>query len=327
MPFKTIPGTDVTYALLAFDANGRERTDDPESVNGQMSTRVLQDAAANRPSHIFFFSHGWKGDVPGAIHQYDGWIKAMTDRTADAAAMGAGFKPLWIGLHWPSLPWGDDELGSDSFEASSVPGNELLERYVTRLGGDSRGGSKAAPDHHRRERDQRRSDDAAPARCRRVPPTRGGDRPQGGTSRRPPRCRRSALRSRASVRCRQELGVAFGGSSPRWAPRTPTPALVLEDEEPSPQGGRGRHAPLYRELPAGPARGPDPPDGPQLRMHRRLFHPGGAGRHSRPPAAGRLPGPGPGRALTLGVRRPHPGRHHPGVLQRDDRRGPCGARS
>jgi hypothetical protein len=137
MPFKTIPGTDVTYALLAFDADGRERTDDPEGVNGQMSTRILQDAAANRPSHIFFFSHGWKGDVPAAVDQYNRWIKAMIDRTADAAAMGAGFKPFWIGLHWPSLPWGDDELGSDSFEASSVPGNELLERYVTRLGGDS----------------------------------------------------------------------------------------------------------------------------------------------------------------------------------------------
>ena len=137
MPFKTIPNTNVTYALIAFDAKGRERTDDPQGVNGQMSARILQEAATNRPNHIFFFSHGWKGDVPAAIDQYNRWIKAMTDLSSDTAAMGADFKPLWIGLHWPSLPWGDDELGSNSFEALSVTSNELLERYVARLGGDA----------------------------------------------------------------------------------------------------------------------------------------------------------------------------------------------
>src|SRR5262249_49620142 len=72
-----------------------------------------------------------------AIDQYNRWIKAVTQLAPDAAAMGAGFKPLWIGLHWPSLPWGDDELGSGSFGASSVPSNELLERYVGRLGRDA----------------------------------------------------------------------------------------------------------------------------------------------------------------------------------------------
>jgi hypothetical protein len=137
MPFKTIPTTNVTYALIAFDGDGQERADDPHGVSGRMSQRILRDAAADRPSHVFFFSHGWKGDVPAAIDQYNRWIKAMTDLTADAAAMGPAFKPLWIGLHWPSLPWGDDELGSDSFEASSVPSAELLERYVTRFGGNS----------------------------------------------------------------------------------------------------------------------------------------------------------------------------------------------
>lgn len=137
MPFRTIPDTNVTYALIAFDADGRERTDDPQGVNGKMSTRILQDAAANPSSHVFFYSHGWKGDVPAAIDQYNRWIKAMTDLSADVAAMGADFKPLWIGLHWPSLPFGDDELGGNAFAALPVASNELLERYVARLGGDA----------------------------------------------------------------------------------------------------------------------------------------------------------------------------------------------
>jgi len=137
MPFRTIPNTNVTYALIAFDADGRERTDDPQGVDGKMSARILQDAAANPPSHVFFYSHGWKGDVPAAIDQYNRWIKAMTDLSADVAAMGADFKPLWIGLHWPSLPFGDDELGDNAFAALPVTSNELLERYVARLGGDA----------------------------------------------------------------------------------------------------------------------------------------------------------------------------------------------
>lgn len=137
MPYKTIPNTNVRYALIAFDAGGRERTDDPEGLGGLMSSRILQDARAQPPSHIFFFSHGWKGDIPAAVDQYNRWIKAMAGLGADVAAMGPGFQPLWIGLHWPSQPWGDDELGANSFEASSVSPKELLERYVGRLGGDA----------------------------------------------------------------------------------------------------------------------------------------------------------------------------------------------
>ncbi|MDM0112264.1 hypothetical protein QTI66_08885 [Variovorax sp. J22R133] len=137
MPNRTIPGTSIRYALIAFDSDGNERTDDAEGVGGKMSARILQDATASPPSHVFFFSHGWKGDVPAAIDQYNRWIKAMTDLTADADAMGAGFKPLWIGLHWPSLPWGDDELGGNSFSPTAPQTSELMERYVERLGGDA----------------------------------------------------------------------------------------------------------------------------------------------------------------------------------------------
>ena len=111
MPYKTIPATTVNYALIAFDGDGRERTDDPEGVNGRMSERILQDAKASPPTHVFLFSHGWQGDVPAAIAQYNRWIKAMTDLPSDAQTMGADFKPLWIGLHWPSLPVGGRRAG------------------------------------------------------------------------------------------------------------------------------------------------------------------------------------------------------------------------
>jgi hypothetical protein len=137
MPYQTIPATNVTYALIAFDKKGLERTDDHDGISGSMSNRILKDAVATQPTHVFFFSHGWKGDVPAAIDQYNRWIKAMTDRVADREQMGSAFRPLWIGLHWPSLPFGDEEFGGNSFEAQQISPDLLLEEYLERFGNDS----------------------------------------------------------------------------------------------------------------------------------------------------------------------------------------------
>jgi hypothetical protein len=47
-----------------------------------------------------------------------------------------GFQPLLIGLHWPSLPWGDEDLGDSavSFSPTEVaPVEQLIERYAERI--------------------------------------------------------------------------------------------------------------------------------------------------------------------------------------------------
>jgi hypothetical protein len=114
MSFHTIPNTTTEYGLLAFDADGRERTDDV--TGGTFSRTLLDRIEAEKPTNVFFFSHGWKGDAVSAIDQYNRWIKPMIDRKDDAARMGGGFKPIWIGLHWPSLPWGEEASGSFALE-------------------------------------------------------------------------------------------------------------------------------------------------------------------------------------------------------------------
>ena len=78
---------DLTYALIHFDDNGKERTNDPEG--GLFSATILSAAARDQPTNIFLFSHGWKGDVPSAIDQYNRWIGAMWKLEADKAKMGA----------------------------------------------------------------------------------------------------------------------------------------------------------------------------------------------------------------------------------------------
>ena len=153
MSTHTIPGTSTEYHLIAFDADGRERTDDV--AGGVFSRTVLEKVKTESPTNIFFFSHGWKGDGPAAIDQYNRWIKAMVDLSPDAQRMGTGFKPMWIGLHWPSLPWGEE--GSGSFAAAGgKPLGQLFEETARALR-RQRGGPRSAEGDLRRAREGPRS--------------------------------------------------------------------------------------------------------------------------------------------------------------------------
>jgi hypothetical protein len=135
MPFRRIPNVDLQYALISFDKDGRERTDDP--AGGRLSEMLTTQARRDPPTNIFLFNHGWKGDFDAAVDQYDRWIGAMWKLQADRAIMG-GFKPLFIGLHWPSLPWGEEKLPDAASFAETVaaPDFEDLYEYTVQHFGD-----------------------------------------------------------------------------------------------------------------------------------------------------------------------------------------------
>jgi hypothetical protein len=135
MPIEKVPGTSLQYYLVTFDANGNERNE----PDGKMSHKVL-DALSNEPiTDVFIFSHGWLGDVPAARSQYNKWVGAMSENVADLEQIKqvrSGFRPLLIGLHWPSLPWGDEELrgGSLSVTPTAVAAVEQwVEQYAERI--------------------------------------------------------------------------------------------------------------------------------------------------------------------------------------------------
>jgi hypothetical protein len=138
MPFQKIKDLNVEYGLISFDREGVERTDDPNG--GTFSKVLLEKAIAEKPTNIFLFCHGWKGDMVAAIDQYDRWIGAMAKLSSDQAKMGAGFKPMWIGLHWPSQPWGEEGQRPASFGVGGATGaaasmKESLEAAVAHFGG------------------------------------------------------------------------------------------------------------------------------------------------------------------------------------------------
>ena len=138
MPIETVPGTELSYHLIAFDEQGRERTDDPD---GLMSRRAVEALAGETFTDVFIFSHGWKGDVPSARAQYSAWIAAMAAHSAGREQIRQarpGFRPLLIGFHWPSLPFGDEELAApvsfgpaDATDAPPIA--DLVERYAARI--------------------------------------------------------------------------------------------------------------------------------------------------------------------------------------------------
>ncbi len=104
-----------------------------------MGDKVLAALRDEAVTDVFLMSHGWQGDVPSAIRQYNRWIDAMAACTADRAAIEkarGNFHPLIVGLHWPSLAWGDEELpsGNVSFAApGDSPVDELVNQYAARL--------------------------------------------------------------------------------------------------------------------------------------------------------------------------------------------------
>jgi hypothetical protein len=126
MPMESVPGTDLTYHLITFDADGRERTDDPQGIMSQVTRSTLHSELV---SDLFLFCHGWMGDVPSAKLQYRNWIRAMAACQHDIRQMQTArtnFRPLLVGLHWPSRPWGDESLKASqvSFDVGAASQRE-----------------------------------------------------------------------------------------------------------------------------------------------------------------------------------------------------------
>ena len=131
MTIETVTNSDIQYYLVSYDKDGNERTDDPDAPGGRLSSVVKDELAGQPITDVFFMSHGWKGDVPAAKEQYDNWIGAMLECQADrerVRQVRPGFRPLLVGLHWPSLPWGDESL--EAAAASFAPGQSPIEAWV-----------------------------------------------------------------------------------------------------------------------------------------------------------------------------------------------------
>jgi hypothetical protein len=137
MPVRKIEGTDIEYYLIVLDENGNERRESDGTLLSKTISKRIK-APESSITDIFLMSHGWMGDIPAAIKQYDAWVAAMAGLKQDlnATGQGQGFKPLIIGLHWPSLPWGDENLPARAgvLGAGSVSIDSEVDAYASRIG-------------------------------------------------------------------------------------------------------------------------------------------------------------------------------------------------
>jgi len=109
-PYRTIQledGQAVPYYIIPFDKRG--------ACVGPKTRAHLIDAARDGGfSDIFLFSHGWNNDWSVATGRYEDFLKGYMDmRAAHDLAMPGGYKPLLVGVFWPStaLVFGESEKG------------------------------------------------------------------------------------------------------------------------------------------------------------------------------------------------------------------------
>ena len=106
-PYRTIvsvEGDEVPYYVIPFDKDG--------CCVGPRTLEHLLDAAAGY-SDIFVFSHGWNNDWSAATQRYESFVNGWQAlRREFRLPMPAGYKPLLVGIFWPSqaLAWFDSEL-------------------------------------------------------------------------------------------------------------------------------------------------------------------------------------------------------------------------
>lgn len=98
MGFERIPGMDIGYGLISYDADGNERVE----ADGLMSERLLATARQGPISHVFFLRRVVEGGPACRARAMRESVWAPSLRSADHAHMRTvrgGFNPLLIGLH------------------------------------------------------------------------------------------------------------------------------------------------------------------------------------------------------------------------------------
>jgi hypothetical protein len=123
-PYRTLQtpgGQAFPYYIIPFDKDGE--------CEGPLTRQHLIDAAASY-TDIFVFSHGWNNDWTAATERYEHFMNGfMQLRRERGLAMPAGYRPLLVGIFWPSqaLSWFESETGPDIAAADPASQDEAVQ--------------------------------------------------------------------------------------------------------------------------------------------------------------------------------------------------------
>ena len=99
--------TEMPYYIIPFDKKGR-------CEGPQTRQHLVAAVAAGVHTDLFLFSHGWNNDWTVATRRYEDFINGfMTMRRRHGLPMAEPYRPLLVGIFWPStaLVFGADEEG------------------------------------------------------------------------------------------------------------------------------------------------------------------------------------------------------------------------
>lgn len=137
-PFTTIElgdGASVDLFLLRYDEDGR--------LLSPKAEKEIKDRLDDGYTDVFVFSHGWNNTFDDALSRYKNFIEGYAkQRKKLSLPTPAGYKPLLIGVIWPStsflFPWehGPKIAGAPDKEAAET--EEMLRLVLAGLEPDDR---------------------------------------------------------------------------------------------------------------------------------------------------------------------------------------------
>jgi hypothetical protein len=133
MPQSQLSGIEFEFDWIRYDETAAERF---EASNSLASQRVLNLLKENSISDMFLLCRAWNADTPSTHARYESRIRALADSGFDVlrARERTGFSPLFVGLHWPSLPWSDEEFATET--SARFPGaimDAQVDAYARRI--------------------------------------------------------------------------------------------------------------------------------------------------------------------------------------------------
>lgn len=88
--------TTAPFYIIPFDRKGR-------ATGPRTQEHLIEAAAAGQFSDLFLFSHGWNNDFKVSTQRYRDFIAGFQKVREEAGIeMPAGYKPLLVGIYWPS---------------------------------------------------------------------------------------------------------------------------------------------------------------------------------------------------------------------------------
>ena len=90
---------------------------------------LVSQLAAGQPSHVFLFSHGWNNTWPSAIKKYEDFITGFA-RSRAAHPLSGQFRPVLIGVFWPSAALVQDEEQAPVIAGGGVDDDAVAEQQT-----------------------------------------------------------------------------------------------------------------------------------------------------------------------------------------------------